>query len=300
MNFTIANNQITGDSVSSGGSMNGIETTSSGDFSPGDMRNATIVNNVVTRFGSRALSLSSYHDNLTVDGNVCAECDEEGIVMKGRFDIVCSNNTVQNVCQASDDTRDAIAVVNVTGSSVYCVTNCMVMGNLISSDAANKHRHGIQLGGGTLGLTLGEGVVATNNTVRDSQTADIRVDNGNPLVADNVLLGDTKVVVTAGSPVVKGNIDASGSKGADLASTTDLTVPHFGDSFDLTGTSTVNTMAASWAGRIVTFQFDSTATVNDNAAGGIVMGTNHTGSAGDTLQLVFMGSSWFEISRSNN
>jgi len=93
-------------------------------------------------------------------------------------------------------------------------------------------------------------------------------------------------------------------KGADVASGTELTLGADGNVFDITGTTTVNTiLATSWqAGSIVTLQFDGILTVTHNSGGtnDILLGdqSNMTTAAGDVLTLFFNGTDWVEKSRS--
>jgi hypothetical protein len=94
-----------------------------------------------------------------------------------------------------------------------------------------------------------------------------------------------------------------GSKGADVASANAMTLGIDGNYFDITGTTTINTISGTgWsAGSIITMQFDSTPTVT-HAAGGsgqmfLTGAGNFSATAGDTLTLICEGTAWREIAR---
>ena len=93
------------------------------------------------------------------------------------------------------------------------------------------------------------------------------------------------------------------SKGTDLASANDMAVPA-GNYCDVTGTTQINTMAATniTAGTHVTLQFDGSVTVKHATAGTgaqlqLAAAGDFAATAGDTLLLVYDGTYWREISR---
>ena len=88
-------------------------------------------------------------------------------------------------------------------------------------------------------------------------------------------------------------------KGADVASAaSSFTLGTDGTLFDITGTTGIDSIAASTTGRIVILQFDSTPTVTDG--GNLKMAGDLVATAGDILMLVSINPDWFEISRSVN
>jgi hypothetical protein len=93
-----------------------------------------------------------------------------------------------------------------------------------------------------------------------------------------------------------------GAKGSDIASGTNITLGS-GNYFDITGTTTINTIASTdWTlGSIVVLQFDASVTVTHDGAGtgaSIVLSGagNFSATAGDTLTLIYDGN-WREIAR---
>jgi hypothetical protein len=92
-------------------------------------------------------------------------------------------------------------------------------------------------------------------------------------------------------------------KGADVASGTATTLGADGNTFDITGTTTIVTIpSTNWAvGNIVHLQFDGVLTVtHSSATDSILLGdqSNMTTAAGDVLSLFFNGTNWVEVSRS--
>ena len=93
-------------------------------------------------------------------------------------------------------------------------------------------------------------------------------------------------------------------KGADVASATATTLGADGNTFDITGTTTIVTIpSTNWAvGNIVHLQFDGVLTVtHSSATDSILLGNqaNMTTAAGDVLSLFFNGTNWVEVSRSS-
>lgn len=97
------------------------------------------------------------------------------------------------------------------------------------------------------------------------------------------------------------------SKGADVASADEITLGAIGNFFDITGTTTINHInKTDWpAGTPVTLQFDASLTVTHNAAAPsgteasilLAGGANFNATADDTLQLVYDGTTFREVSR---
>lgn len=97
------------------------------------------------------------------------------------------------------------------------------------------------------------------------------------------------------------------AKGADVASAGTLTLGTDGNTFGITGTTTINYITiANWqAGSIITLIFAASLTVTHNA-GSVPAGTqaillsgagNLSATANDTLTLVNDGTTWREIAR---
>jgi len=99
------------------------------------------------------------------------------------------------------------------------------------------------------------------------------------------------------------------SKGANVASAGDLTLGSAGNSFSITGTTTINAITTtSWqSGSVIRLIFASTPTVKNNTAGGantakmlLNGGVDFSATANDVLTLIYDGTNWLECSRSIN
>lgn len=92
-------------------------------------------------------------------------------------------------------------------------------------------------------------------------------------------------------------------KGADVASATAVTLGNDGNMFDITGTTTIDTIVVTgWqSGSMITLKFDSTPTVTDQAGGSgqlrLSGSANFSATANDTLVFQLDGTEWFEVSR---
>jgi len=118
--------------------------------------------------------------------------------------------------------------------------------------------------------------------------------SGDPILA--VTITRDRAVVLTGR--------LQGDKGADIASANDITLGDDGNYFDITGTTQINTIAATnWqAGSVIILQFDASVTVAHNTAGtgaSILLSgaSNFSATADDTLTLVYDGTTWRETAR---
>lgn len=97
------------------------------------------------------------------------------------------------------------------------------------------------------------------------------------------------------------------SKGADIASADEITLGANGNYFDITGTTAINHInKTDWpAGSVVILQFDASLTITHDAGSPagteasilLAGGANFSVTADDTLQLVYDGTTWREVSR---
>lgn len=94
-----------------------------------------------------------------------------------------------------------------------------------------------------------------------------------------------------------------GAKGTDLASSNNMAVPS-ANYCDVTGTTQINTMSATGlqAGTVIILQFDGSVTVKQTTAGvgaqfQLAGSADFSATAGDTLQVVYDGTYWREVSR---
>jgi hypothetical protein len=124
-------------------------------------------------------------------------------------------------------------------------------------------------------------------------------------VADNRVGPDTanggQTVATFDAAVLGSNVWASNNRSTeskDVASAATVTLPYHSDYFNITGTTTVTSVTASWIGRRVTLKFAGILTFTDGS--NLKLNGNFVTSADDTITLVCDGTNWFEAARSAN
>jgi hypothetical protein len=93
---------------------------------------------------------------------------------------------------------------------------------------------------------------------------------------------------------------------ASIASAAAINLPYTGGFFNVTGTSTIATVApaAAMNGRVVTLRFDSAITIAQSSGAPanlfLAGGVNFSATANDTLTLASDGTNWIEVARSVN
>lgn len=89
------------------------------------------------------------------------------------------------------------------------------------------------------------------------------------------------------------------AKGGDLASASAITPGADGNYFDITGTTTITSIASLQAGTVVVFQFDGAVLLTHNSTSLILQGgVNFTTAAGDIVAFISEGSgNWRELNR---
>jgi len=118
------------------------------------------------------------------------------------------------------------------------------------------------------------------------------------------IAGIAQIQLTAGAGLSFLARRLNQNKGTDEVAASELTLTTDGNTFDITGGTTINTISpASWrAGAVIHLQFDGTPIITHNSGGtnDILLGNqaNMTAAIGDVLSLFFNGTDWVEISRS--
>lgn len=83
-----------------------------------------------------------------------------------------------------------------------------------------------------------------------------------------------------------------------VASASTITLIPYHNFFSISGTTTIDSITPSWAGRQVTLKFESTPIVGD--ANNLILASQFNTTANDTLTLICDGTNWYEVSRSAN
>lgn len=84
----------------------------------------------------------------------------------------------------------------------------------------------------------------------------------------------------------------------DIASAAAITVPGGSDFWNVTGTTTITSVAGSWEGRTVTLKFAGILTFTDGS--NLKLAGNFVTTADDTITLIHRSGTWYEVARSVN
>lgn len=143
--------------------------------------------------------------------------------------------------------------------------------------------------------------LTVNVTPVASQQYGVRVESGVTGVTGDAVVGNGNVSAlwSVASASSLSRVGSSGNERPDIASAGTVTIGHDVHYAHITGTTNINTVIASYAGKVLVLEFAAVLTVNDGT-GNLVLNGNFTTSDGDTLTLICDGTNWVEISRSAN
>ena len=173
--------------------------------------------------------------------------------------------------------KDMVCTDNTVGGIVISTnaTKVMVQGNRCGNVVASAQNYGLHIDAAGVGATS----IISNNDFRDNAT--------------NTILNAS----TSADIIFHNN---SSDLTADLASATTITIPPDYDFYNLTGSTAITGITASWAGRRVSLKFGGNITVTDGNNIILAGGANMVGVANDTITLVSDATNWYEESRADN
>jgi len=285
-----------------------------------------IVGNTYINTNLRAIMISADPNSgptpkthfLIADNMIHAPLDTtngEGILVYNASDGAITGNTIIDAGTNG---------INVQGGAGYGATNCediTIAGNTIRWNTPATVGNGIRL------MNI-KRLAVTGNVIRDHYAAGIVVQEDADGVVEDVTIaanvvtgglwgirssaGDFNRVAITGNVangaatasfavqdktdvMLSGNV-SGGSR--TIASAAGLNLPEEHDLVVVTGTTTVTTVVAQWAGRVVTLKFDGALTFTDGS--NLKLNGNFVTTADDTITLACDGTNWFEIARSVN
>lgn len=264
----------------------------------------TISGNTVLNAGAYAIDVRSAEDCLVVGNTVVAplqsgvywdRCSNltladnyiRGSVTSGMRDggmssngVVIKDNTIRN-CAIGHYVGDEYGIFLNSGA-----TNCVIDGNVISDANANM-QYGVYVSpdiNATLSIVNNTVMQSTDGALRLNSTAALREYRGNSW--------NGTVAATFSDPLLP-----------VVASAATLTLPPAHDVVEISGTTTINNIAANGhSGHRVTLLFQATLTVA-RATGNIILNQsagNFVTTGNDTLTLISDGVLWWEVARSAN
>jgi len=186
-----------------------------------------------------------------------------------------------------------------TASRNFIFSDCVVRGN--GRDTADTYP-GYNLLAGVKNVSIVGGVAGQSHAsaATGTQSYGIQFSTGheNIIVSGVNLTGNSLGSVNGGSTVVGVLENCLTQESTTVASAATVTLPAAGEVFTISGTTQIDQIAASRAGRRITLIFQGVLTVVDGS--NLKIAGNFTTSADDSLTLVSDGTNWIEISRSAN
>lgn len=293
-----------------------------------DARYVTIVSNVVSAYEQAMKANNSSH--ITISNNLIENCGDIATVLNfvnathviftnnivrdcaaGPFmgaHVVCSHNILENLGGTGP-------VIRVLGPQAIIADNIL--------DSCQSPYAQIQIGPSS---GIGDGYTISGNLIEDPSGPTThygimgeRCERVN--VVNNQILGalttGIRFISTADKYVVEGNQIPSATTPIDVTSTgttrrianntlpmlpsvvASSTLNHLGHTVvQVTGSSTINSIAALAPGTVLTVLFTGSPTVTDGS--NLKLASSFEASADDVLRLICDGTDWYEVCRSSN
>ena len=198
----------------------------------------------------------------TITGNTATFNDFNGIKNNGADDAIVSSNVCRNNSQAGAGSYSGLRVID-SSDGIYTANRCL------DTQGTKTQTYGVRETG-----TSDRNIYQANN-FRDNLTAPYILVGSNNVVQDNIT-----------------------DESLDVASVTTTTLPDNGDYFNITGTTTITSVTASRAERVVILKFAGILTFTDGS--NLKIAGDFVTTADDTITLVSDGTNWIEASRSIN
>lgn len=159
---------------------------------------------------------------------------------------------------------------------------------IIGNQIVNPRTHGFQIDPSTNSWSVTKLFMKDNRVDGDPSTGAYVFDRWH----NNFYVDPTNIAPDATTKM-------SGRSATTIASAATLTLPSWGDVFQVTGTTNISAMTSvqNHHGRRVTLRFAGALTISSGT--GLSMKSNLTTVAGTTLTLISDGTSWYEVSRGN-
>jgi len=231
------------------------------------------------------------HDFI-VDATTVQVIAETGVTVTGTLDVsgILDTLDIETATVSARDGSLAITIADSTGVSTF-VSGAVLVAPVLGTPASGALTNCTAYPGDSSLVTTG---TITSGTWQGTVVASAFLD------ADTAHLTTTQAF--SGRKTFNNRVIYD--QGADVASGTELTLGDDGNAFDVTGTTTINTiLATNWTlGAQIVLRFDGILTVTNNSGGtnDILLGDggNMTTAAGDILGLIFDGTDWREMFRS--
>lgn len=248
---------------------------------------AVVSNNIIIVGANDGIRLNGTHNACV--GNIVVSPAGAGI----KWDFL-SYSTISGNSITSAGTHGIHGRVDFTGSTQVTFSGRNVItGNVIRASTIDAIRMT------NVSAAETETIIA-NNACLTSQTSGI--DLGGSLrgfAHGNLLRGNVASITDAGSAnQCLNNIhELTGTYGPDVVSAATITLPPVGESFEISGTTPITSVTASWPGRKVTLVFLDALTFTHGSNLLLADNTSMTTSTSDTISLICDGTNWLETGR---
>ena len=198
-------------------------------------------------------------NRILIEGGFNVTNKQYGIALDGD-DIKVTGVMIENASDTNSDTYDAI-LINDDCDGISIIGNTII-------DPGSETRWGINCDASATNVLI------ESNRIEAMQTGTLNLPTS--AVARNNHISDS----------------------TDVASAATVTLPDSGSYFNITGTTGITSVTASFAGRVVHLKFAASLTVTDGS--NLKLAGNFSATADDVLSLVCDATNWHEISRSAN
>lgn len=238
-----------------------------------------------------------------------------GIVLYESDDINCTGNyIILNAIPGVGIRVESCRFASIVGNNIVVAANDVGIQVMKETDNGVSARDAVDtyLLGNTIRATSTTGTIAfklTDNAQRvtiqgngaEFCSSFVTYNSGtltDILIADNRASSCTVFDTYTVTPTNIRYRDNVTGNSLDIASATTITLGTHSDYFNITGTTTITSVTASWPGRQVTLKFAGILTFTDGS--NLKLATNFVTTADDTITLVCDGTNWFEVARSVN
>lgn len=238
-------------------------------------------------------------ENISMSGNTVEGCGDYGGWIEN------TNSGSLGVNSFFDNGKHGLALSNCANLTIGVIS---LKGNGWSGLAAIDGSGRLTISGiisyqnAQAGLLLADTTDSTITGCTLSNNTGLGIE-GTGTEGSNLISGNTVKANTAGqidqlaaTTRCDGNLTSTSNT---IASAATLTLPPDGRFFNITGTTNITTLTASWQDRIVVLRFGGALTISNGTNMSLVGGSFVT-TANDTLTLAAAGAEWFEVARSVN
>lgn len=212
-----------------------------------------------------------------VSGNLVRDAGQHGILIDGCTDVAITGNTVR-----------ASGLDGFHAGATVASSRLTIVGNVFVSNLGD----GIDIGNVSRSVITGN-----KSSLNTGYGLNVNASESYNAISGNHVSANTagQIATPATTSAVSGNIT---EESFSVASAATVTLPPSGEFFNITGTTGITSITASFIGRRVTLQFTGILTITDG--GNLRLAGNFTTASTSTITLVSDGANWVECSRSTS